>query len=56
VSEGRRGTRVTPRLPDVDVRTRSNALRDAIEQFVSALVGRGYSRAEIAEEVRRYAG
>lgn len=56
VSEGRRGTRVAPRLPDVDVRTRTSALRDAIEQFVSALVGRGYSRSEIADEVRRYTG
>ena len=56
VSEGRRGTRVAPHLPDVDVRTRTKTLRDAIEQFVSALVGRGYSRAEIAQEVKRYAG
>lgn len=56
VSEGRRGTRIAPRLPDIDVRTRTNTLRDAIEQFVSALVGRGYSRSEIAEEVRRYTG
>lgn len=56
VSEGRRGTRVVSRLPDVDVRTRTNALRDAIEQFVSALVGRGYSRSEIADAVRRYTG
>jgi DNA-binding transcriptional regulator YhcF (GntR family) len=56
VSEGRRGTRVVSRLPDVDVRTRTNALRDAIEQFISALVGRGYSRSEIADAVRRYTG
>jgi GntR family transcriptional regulator len=56
VSEGRRGTRVAALLPDVDVRMRTHALREAIEHFVSALVGRGYSRAEIAEEVRRYTG
>lgn len=54
VSEGRRGTHVAPRLPDVDATTRNHALRDAIEHFVSALVGRGYSRAEIADEVRRF--
>lgn len=56
VSEGRRGTRVAARLPDLDTRTRSRALRESIEQFISALVGRGYSRAEIAEEVRRFTG
>lgn len=54
VSAGRRGTHVAPRLPDVDTTTRNHALRDAIEHFVAALVGRGYSRAEIADEVRRF--
>jgi GntR family transcriptional regulator len=53
ISEGRRGTHVAPKLPDVDHRLRSSALRDAIDQFVASLVGRGYSRAEIADEVRR---
>lgn len=55
VSDGRRGTHVAGSLPDVDVRTRTNALRESVEQFVSALVGRGYSRAEIVDELRRYA-
>jgi DNA-binding transcriptional regulator YhcF (GntR family) len=55
VSEGRRGTHVAPRLPDVDKHTRANALRASIEQFVSGLVGRGYSRSEIMDEVKRYA-
>lgn len=53
VSEGRRGTHVAGRLPDVDQRRRTHALRESVEQFVGALVGRGYSRAEIVEEVRR---
>lgn len=56
VSEGRRGTHVAPRLPDAQPETRARTLRDAIEQFVSALVGRGYSRSEIAEQVRRSIG
>jgi GntR family transcriptional regulator len=53
VSEGRRGTRVAGRLPDVDKRIRASALRDAVEQFVSTLIGRGYSRTEIADEIQR---
>ena len=53
ISEGRRGTHVAPTLPDVDRHARTNTLRASIEQFVSALVGRGYSRTEIAEELRR---
>lgn len=55
VSEGRRGTRVAPRLPDVDKRARAQALQTAVSQFVSALVGRGYSRTEIERELRRAA-
>jgi hypothetical protein len=43
-------------LPDAQPETRARTLRDAIEQFVSALVGRGYSRSEIAEQVRRSIG
>jgi GntR family transcriptional regulator len=53
VSEGRRGTHVAPKLPDIDHRLRSSALREAIDHFVVSLVSRGYSRAEIADEVRR---
>lgn len=53
VSEGRRGTRVASRLPDVDKRARSQTLRASVEQFISALVGRGYSRTEIEQELRR---
>lgn len=54
VSEGRRGTRVASTLPDTDKRARRNALRESVEYFISTLVGRGYSRREILDEVRRY--
>lgn len=53
VSEGRRGTRVAPRLPDIDKRARTQTLRASVEQFISSLVGRGYSRTEIEQELRR---
>lgn len=56
VSDGRRGTRVAPQLPDVDKRARLRTLRTSIEQFVASLVGRGYSRSEIADELRRSTG
>jgi DNA-binding transcriptional regulator YhcF (GntR family) len=55
VSEGRRGTHVAQRLPHLDKQVRKQTLRDSIEQFISALVGRGYSRTEILDEVQRYA-
>jgi GntR family transcriptional regulator len=51
VSEGRRGTHVAPSLPDVDKRARKQTLRDSVEHFVTTLVGRGYSRAEILDEL-----
>lgn len=54
VSDGRRGTHVAPKLPDVDHHKRTHALLDAVEQFVSALVGRGYSRAEIADCIDKF--
>ena len=53
VSEGRRGTHVAPKRPDRDRQARSNTLRESVEQFVASLVGRGYSRSEILEEVQR---
>lgn len=52
-SDGRRGTRVTPRPPTTDRRVRSKALRDAVATFVSSLAHRGFSEAEIADELRR---
>lgn len=55
ISEGRRGTRVASRLPDVDKRARVRTLRDSVEHFLSSLIGRGYSRTEIFEEINRHA-
>ena len=55
ISEGRRGTRVASRLPDLDKRARVHTLRESVEHFVSSLVGRGYSRAEIIDEIARLA-
>lgn len=55
VSEGRRGTRVAPRIPTVDKRVRTNVLREALDNVVSSLLGRGYSRAEILSEIERLA-
>jgi GntR family transcriptional regulator len=54
VGDGRRGTRVTSRAPTADRGVRRKALRDAVGGFVNALVHRGYSEAEIADEVRRF--
>jgi DNA-binding transcriptional regulator YhcF (GntR family) len=54
VSEGRRGTHVAPRLPDVDKTARTQTLRDSVEHFITTLVGRGYSRAEIVDELRGF--
>ncbi len=56
ISDGRRGTRVAERSPQRDRRARSSALRASIEQFVASLVGRGYSRHEIAAEIERLSG
>ena len=53
VSEGRRGTRVTDRIPTTDKRVRSNVLRETLERAIASLIGRGYSRSEILTEVRR---
>lgn len=55
ISEGRRGTRVSSPLPDVDKGARKHTLRESIEHFVSSLIGRGYSRSEILDEIQRYA-
>lgn len=55
VSEGRRGTRVTERLPTNDKRVRSHVLRETLERAVASLLGRGYSRDEILGELRRLA-
>ena len=54
VSEGRRGTRVAPRVPTADKRVRGTVLRESVEHFVASLVGRGYSRTEIRSEIERF--
>ena len=46
-SDGRRGTRVAQSIPAEDVRRRATVVRGDVEQFVSALRRRGYSRNEI---------
>ena len=53
VGDGRRGTRVVERVPNVDRRVRGRALRDAVSRFVATLTHRGYTEHEIADEVRR---
>jgi DNA-binding transcriptional regulator YhcF (GntR family) len=55
ISEGRRGTRVAPRVPTSDKRVRTSLLRETLERAVASLVGRGYSRSEILAELRRLA-
>ena len=56
VSEGRRGTRVASSVPTTDKRVRHTLLRETLESAVSGLLGRGYSRTEIAGELKRLAG
>jgi GntR family transcriptional regulator len=53
VSEGRRGTRVAERVPTSDKRVRTSMLRESLEHAVASLLGRGYSRTEILNEIRR---
>ena len=55
VSDGRRGTRVAPRIPSSNKRTRERMLRSAIERCVESLYHRGYSRSEIRAELENLA-
>lgn len=52
-SEGRRGTRVSERVPVADRRVRNNVLRETFERAIASLRGRGYSEGEILAEMRR---
>ena len=52
VSDGRRGTRVAPRVPHTDKRVRGRALREAVGKLIAVLRHRGYSAVEIGEELR----
>jgi GntR family transcriptional regulator len=56
VSDGRRGTRVAPRVPSADKRVRGRALRDAVSKLVTTLRHRGYTAVEIADELHRTLG
>ncbi len=53
IADGRRGTRIAPRVPAAHGRARGHALREAISRAVTALRHRGYSSAEIGDELRR---
>jgi GntR family transcriptional regulator len=52
VSEGRRGTRIAPRVPTSDKRVRARVLRETLERVVTSLLARGYSPDEISAETR----
>jgi len=52
VSDGRRGTHVTDRLPTNDKRVRARLLSESSRSFVSSLLGRGYSREEILAKIK----
>jgi GntR family transcriptional regulator len=55
VSDGRRGTRVSPAPPASGGRERTRTLRDAIAKFLDSLRHRGFTASEIAgalQEVR----
>src|SRR5579872_6818760 len=49
-SEGRRGTRVSGKIPSADRRVRTHALTDAVSRFIESLRHRGYSDGEIGAE------
>lgn len=53
VGDGRRGTRVAPRIPTADKRVRGRALRDTVAKLVASLRHRGYSAREIGDELER---
>jgi DNA-binding transcriptional regulator YhcF (GntR family) len=53
VADGRRGTRVAPKVPAANGRARTGVLRDALDRTIAALRHRGYSPAEIRVELER---
>ena len=54
-SDGRRGTRVTSEAPVNAKRARAGALREAVDRFVTTMAHHGYSEAEVAVALRRFA-
>jgi len=55
LSEGRRGTRVAPKIPGADRRARNHVLTEAIGRFIDSLRHRGYSEDEIVDALVRRA-
>ena len=53
--EGRRGTHVADVVPASDKRSRSRALREAVDRFAAALTHRGFSLDEITNALARFA-
>lgn len=54
-SDGRRGTSVAPSIPADNVKRRAAVLQGDVEQFVSNLRRRGYSKSEIQTALERTA-
>ena len=54
-SNGRRGTRVAPGVRTGDKTSRASMLHEMLAQFLKTLAHRGYSEAEIAAALRRFA-
>jgi len=54
VSEGRRGTRVAGAPPSRNKDLRAGALTEAVRRFIDTLGRRGYTSAEIRDELRRH--
>lgn len=52
-SEGRRGTRVSDGPPRASGRQRLHILKEAVEDFVSSLLRRGFTHKEILLELER---
>lgn len=52
-SEGRRGTRVSGKVPSGERRARGSALTEAVGRFIESLRHRGYTDGEIGTELKR---
>ena len=51
VADGRRGTRVAPKIAQPSEQQRARTLRDTIERFVLSLQSRGFTREEISRQL-----
>lgn len=52
VGDGRRGTRVSTKVPQADRRERARTLHEAIEKFVASLQHRGFTPQEISDALK----